>query len=152
MKTSHKFIIDATALIFYLLAANPTLTGLAVHEWMSLGIIIVFLVHCIANFDWIIDTIKKHKANASTANLVLDVTILVVFMVVTVSGLMVSRHVLPLLGFVAPGYFFWSPLHSIAAKVMLALLLVHVVVHFKWVATLRRRKGQKNTDEGVAHE
>ena len=38
------------------------------------------------------------------------------FMVATVSGLMVSGTVLPVLGLYAPGYFFWDPLHAIAAK------------------------------------
>jgi hypothetical protein len=64
-------------------------------------------------------------------------------MSVTVSGLMVSRHILPLFGLVAPDYFFWNPLHSIAAKILLALLVVHVVVHGKWLWGLlvnRRKK------------
>jgi hypothetical protein len=140
MKTSHNLIIDVVALVVYLVAANPAITGLAIHEWVSLGIIVVFLVHCSVHFDWIVDTVKRHAANISTANLILDVITLVVFMVVTVSGLLVSRHILPLLGFVAPGYFFWSPVHAIAAKVLLALLFVHVVVHFKWFASLVKRK------------
>jgi uncharacterized protein HemY len=55
-----------------------------------------------------------------------------VFMVVTVSGIMVSRHILPLFGLVAPGYFFWNPLHSLSAKMLLALVVIHIVIHAGW--------------------
>jgi hypothetical protein len=150
----HRLAIDIVALVIYLVAANPALTGLLVHEWISLGIIIVFIIHCAVNFDWIVDTVKKHKPNTHTMNLVLDIALLVVFLVVTVSGLMVSRHILPLFGLVAPGYFFWSPLHSISAKILLALLVVHIVVHFKWFTLLIKRKKKENIEplEEDTHE
>jgi hypothetical protein len=64
-------------------------------------------------------------------------------MLVTVSGLMVSRHILSLLGFVAPGYFFWNPLHSISAKILLAVLLIHIVVHWKWFLSLFNQRSNK---------
>lgn len=50
-------------------------------------------------------------------------------MTVTVSGLGVSGTVLHAFGLYVDGYFVWAPLHAIAAKVLLALLLVHVAVH-----------------------
>jgi hypothetical protein len=77
---------------------------------------------------------------STTGNLVLDVATLVTFMVVTVSGLGVSRHILPLFDLVSPGYFFWNPLHSISAKVLLALLVVHIVVHWRWLWGLVKKK------------
>lgn len=43
--------------------------------------------------------------------------------------------------------YFWDPLHAIAAKVLLALLLVHLVVHWKWLYRFFRKRGK---DEGVA--
>ncbi|GHT79215.1 hypothetical protein FACS1894104_3540 [Actinomycetota bacterium] len=140
MKPAHNLIIDIVALVVYFVAANPAITGLAIHEWLSLGLVVVLFIHCLVHVDWIVDTIKRHKTNASTANLALDVATLIVFMVVTVSGLMVSRHILPAMGLVAPGYFFWTPLHSISAKLLLALLLIHIVAHWKWLAKLFGRK------------
>ena len=37
--------------------------------------------------------------------------------------------VLPALGLYARGYFFWDPLHAASAKVLLALLLVHLALN-----------------------
>jgi hypothetical protein len=112
----------------------------------------VFIVHVAQHYDWVIDTFRKawrSPSLATTGNLVLDVATVVVFMVVTVSGIMVSRHILPALGLVAPGYFFWNPLHSLFAKVLLALLVVHVVVHAKWLwaffKSWRRDKGDEDS-------
>jgi hypothetical protein len=137
-------IIDILAALIYLVAANPLITGWAVHEWISLGLILILIVHCAVHYDWLIQTIKRHTERASIANLILNVVTLVVFAVVTVSGLAVSRHILPLFGLVSGGYFFWVPVHAISAKVLLALIVVHVAVHAKWiVAALRVKSADK---------
>ena len=97
MKRSH-VLFDVAALVVYLLAANPALTGIPLHEFIGLGAFIV-------------------------------------------AGVMVSGTVLPSMGLYASGYHFWDPLHAVAAKVMLAALLVHVVVRGPAaLAVLRRRK------------
>ena len=77
----------------------------------------------------------------------LDALIVVGFMVATVSGLMVSGTVLQVLGLYVPGYFFWDPLHAIAAKLLLALLVVHVAVHARWIVRMARKgKGDDELD------
>ena len=82
---------------------------------------------------------------ARTGNAVLDLVIVAVVMVVMVSGVMVSGAVLPALGLYADGYYFWDPLHAIAAKALLALLLVHVVAHWRWlVGFFKNGKGERH--------
>jgi hypothetical protein len=129
-----RLIIDFLAAVIYLVAANPLITGLALHEWLSCGLLIVFIVHCAIDLDTVFAWIRSREAGASRLHLLLDGFTLVVFMACTVSGLLVSRYILPLFGLVAPGYFFWLPLHSLTAKMLLALLLVHVAVHLPWFA------------------
>jgi hypothetical protein len=151
MKASQSLVVDVIAAAVYLIAANPAITGLAIHEWVSLGVLFVFVVHVAQHYDWIIDAFKKTWRNpslATTGNLILDVLTVVVFMVVTVSGIMVSRHILPMFGLVAPGYFFWNPLHALFAKLLLAILIVHVVVHAKWLWAFFKslRHGKSNED------
>lgn len=141
MRSNHRLVIDLVAAAVYLIAANPVFTGLLIHEWISLGIVIVLIVHVAASFDPALAALRRRADRFGIANLVLDGALLVVFMVVAVSGIMVSRHILPLLGFVAPGYFFWNPLHAISAKLLLALLIVHVAAHFKWFVALLPKRG-----------
>jgi hypothetical protein len=136
MKFSQVLVIDALAAAIYLIAANPAITGLLVHEWASLGVFLVIIIHTAQHYDGVIDAFKRlrqHPPFATIGNLVLNILTAVVFMVVIVSGIMVSRHILPALGLVAPGYFFWNPLHALFAKVLLALLILHVVIHGQWL-------------------
>ena len=44
MKNAYNLWIDVVALIVYLIVANPIITGLAIHEWISLGVFIIFIV------------------------------------------------------------------------------------------------------------
>ncbi|QOS69031.1 DUF4405 domain-containing protein [Eggerthella guodeyinii] len=138
--------VDAACLLVYLVAANPAVTGIGVHEWVGIGVLLAFLVHVAMHVDWVVEAVKSAAARPSwvrTGNLVLDALIVVAFMTVTVSGLMVSGAVLAAFGLYADGYYFWDPLHATAAKVLLALLLVHVVAHGKWlVGFFKNRKGE----------
>jgi hypothetical protein len=155
MKVPQLLVVDIIVAVVYLIAANPAITGLAIHEWVSLGVLVVFIVHVAQHYDWVIDTFRKawrSPSLATTGNLVLDVLTVVVFMVVTVSGIMVSRHILPALGLVAPGYFFWNPLHALFAKVLLALLVVHVVAHAKWLWAFFKSLRHKGDEDSSVEE
>ena len=138
--------IDVAALAVFLAVANPALTGIGVHEWLGLGMLLVFFVHALLHADWAVEALRGSIARPSwgcTGNLVLDALIVVALMAVTVSGIMVSGAVLPTFGWYAQGYYFWDPLDAMSAKALLALLLVHVVVHGKWLARVFK-KGEKH--------
>lgn len=150
MDGKRLFAVDAAALAAYLAAANPALTGVAVHEWLGIGVLVAFFVHAVQHAGWVADAVRgsiRNPSLARTGNLVLDALVLAAFMVVTVSGLLISGAVLPAFGLYAGGYYFWDPLHAIAAKALLALLLVHVVVHWRWVASFSGKgKGDVRAD------
>ena len=136
-----RLVVDVVALAVYALVANPAWTGIGLHEWASLGLFVVFIVHCAMHVDWVVETfagLVRRPSPARTGNLVLDALTLAALMTTAVSGILVSGAVLPALGLYADGYYFWDPLHAISAKVLLALLLVHVVAHWKWLYNFLR--------------
>lgn len=142
-------VIDVVAIVVYAVVANPALTGIGLHEWLSLGVFVAFLVHVAMHVDWVVDACRSGFGQgglARTGNLVLDVLILVVFAVCVVSGLMVSGALLQAFGVYATGYFFWDPLHAASAKALLALLLVHVVAHWGWISHMVFRKKGRTPD------
>jgi len=143
VKTTRDLIIDAVLLAVYLIAANPATTGLLVHEWVSIGALLVALVHTVLHWDWTVETVKRFLGVLAVAprwNLVIDAGMLAAFVAVMVSGFGVSRHVLLAFGYFAPGYFVWKPVHSISAVVLLALVVVHLVMHWRWIATAVRTR------------
>ena len=140
-KVKTSLVIDLVALVVYLVVANPAFTSIAIHEWLGIAVFVVFVVHVAQHASWVADTVCTAFAQPSLARtgfLVLDVLILIAFMTCTVSGLLVSGAVLPALGLYADGYFFWDPLHAASAKLLLALLVIHVVAHARWIAGLFR--------------
>lgn len=57
--------IDAVALAAYALAALPGFTGVPVHEWLGVGVFVVFLVHGAAHGAWVAGTIRPAGARVS---------------------------------------------------------------------------------------
>ena len=151
-KMKRSLAVDAVALLVYLAVANPAVTGVPVHEWLGIAVFVAFLVHVVQHVDWAADAVKAafgHPSVGRTGHLLLDALILVAFMVCTVSGLLISGTVLPALGLYADGYFFWNPLHAASAKLLLALLVVHVAAHWRWIANALR-KGRGTGERGDA--
>ena len=143
--------IDIAALAVYLVAANPAVTGIGIHEWLGLGMLVIFFVHAAMHVDWVIEAVRRSFVRLSwarTGNAVLDLVIVAVVMVVMVSGVMVSGAVLPALGLYADGYYFWDPLHAMSAKLLLALMLVHVAVHWPWFAKVLKKRKEKHEGRG----
>ena len=131
---SRKLVIDAVALIAYVVVSLPSLTGVAPHEWLGLAVFLVLAVHLAQHLGQVASSARRAgspgPARAARAGrAVLACLLAVALAVVMVSGLMVSGAVLPALGLYAEGYYFWNPLHAVSAKVLLALLLVHVFIN-----------------------
>ncbi len=154
-KKRNALVVDLVVLAVYLITANPTFTGIDVHEWLGLAVFVVFVAHAAQHGDWVVETARTTFARPSlgrTGHFVLDALIVVAFMTCTVSGLLVSGAVLPALGLYADGFFFWDPLHAASAKVLLALLVVHVVVHWRWIAGLFRKQRAGSEREEAREE
>ena len=142
-------LVDSVALVVYAIAANPVVTGLALHEWLGLGIWVVIVVHCAFHVDQITAT-AKGWANIQPArkfNLVVDALMVVALIVCVVSGLLISGTVLRAFGLYADGYYLWNPMHAASAKVLLALILVHLVGHFRQIADLFKQVRERKAHE-----
>ena len=117
MKRSHA-LFDIAVLAVYLLAANPALTGIPLHEFLGLGAFIMVAAHVVESGEGL-------GGRGRVGQLVLNAVLLLALAVCVVSG-----------------YHFWDPLHAVAAKVLLAALLVHLVVRAPAaLAVLRQRRG-----------
>lgn len=136
--------VDAAVFLVYAGAAVPALTGVPAHEWLGLALLVPVVVHCALHADWItaaLARLGRGGGPAHAALLALDAALLASFMTVLVSGLGISGTALQALGLYADGYYVWGPLHAVAAKALLALLLVHVAVHAGTLYNLLKRRG-----------
>lgn len=139
-------VVDALALVLYVVVSLPALTGVGVHEWLGLGVGVVLLVHGVQHIDFVGRLLAARCSLCATGRMLLDVALVLSVVVVALSGLMESGAVLPTFGLYAEGYYFWGPLHAASAKVLLALLIVHGALNIGSVWRLMRHRCAKETE------
>lgn len=140
-----KLVIDAVALVAYVIVSLPSLTGVAPHEWLGLAVAVVLIVHLAQHLGHVVSSARRAAspgpARAVRAGrAVLAVLLGIALAVCVTSGVMVSGAVLPAFGLYAEGYYFWNPLHAVSAKVLLALLLIHLFLNAGMAYRLLQRK------------
>lgn len=139
-------VVDALALVLYVVVSLPALTGVGVHEWLGLGVGVVLLVHGAQHIDFVGRLLAARCSLRATGRMLLDVALVLSVVVVALSDLMESGAVLPTFGLYAEGYYFWGPLHAASAKVLLALLIVHGALNIGSVWRLMRHRCAKETE------
>ncbi len=136
-----RFALDVVALLILLLVNNPALTGIPMHEWLSLGVTVIIAVHLALNWDWTRQAAKrlvKRIRLASTADTVVDAILFVAFVLAMLSGAMISEILAPLFGLTAAGGEMWEGIHGPAAYVTIGALSVHFALHWRWILRLAR--------------
>lgn len=154
-KTSIRFLLDAVVLVAYLAATDPSLTGIPVHEWLSIGVALALAVHVALDWDWTVKTVRyflRRLLTVSRFDLVVDVVLFIGFAAVMLSGFLVSKVVLALFGIPVPFGPVWPMLHSVSAKLLLPVLGLHVGLHWRWLLTVAKRllPGSATTREEAA--
>lgn len=155
MSNTSKLALDATVLVAYLLANNPGATGIAVHEWLSIGLALVICMHAALSWDWIVSTAKRLFAKAKAApklNLVVDSVLFLSFVTVMLSGLLISKVVLGAVGIHVATGGVWRVLHTLSSDVALWALAIHFALHWKWIADTVKRMLTRKTLAPVAIE
>ena len=142
-RASFLFWLDLVLLLTFALLQEPETTGLWGHEWISIGLSALLIVHLLVNWRWIVGALRRyatssrrHQVNA------------------WLNGLLYSsrwssrsspdysssaRFVLPSLGLGPSEIKIWRQLHSFVAGVTLAVLGLHVAINWDWIANVIRR-------------
>lgn len=135
-------VVDAAALAVFAVVSLPSLTGYAAHEWIGLVLTVALAVHLAMRLDRAL-RLRGGSGVGRALRIALDALLAVTLVICAVSGVFVSGAVLPALGLYAEGYWLWDPLHAASAKLLLALLIVHLAVNARAVAGLiEKGKGE----------
>ena len=141
VRTRLDFWFDAVLLVAYTLAYSLGFTGLAIHEWLGLGIGLALLLHLTLHWDWVVRTTRKLfvRGGRDRGIWLLNLALLVVMTLCVLSGVLISQVALYQLGIsVHPGPF-WTNMHDTTSKLTLILASVHVAVRWRWIASVARR-------------
>lgn len=138
-----KLLVDAGALGSFLIATAPRFSGLSIHEWLSLGLAVVNIVHLLLNWSWITTITRRLFSKTLTwkqrFGYVLNVLLFIDFVVIMVTGLAISEVALPQLGLQLPRSMAWRGIHGLASDVGVIILGLHLGLHWQWlVGTISR--------------
>lgn len=141
-KNYTKIVIDLMMAITFVLLMNPrVLDGLPFHEIAGLIIGVAILVHIGLNFRWVVNTTKKifdsKLPNKTRFSYLLNILLLISMATVIVTGILISRVVLPSLAI--QGNHSIRGLHSFSADATLALVGLHIGVHWQWIMSICKR-------------
>lgn len=135
-KNYTKMVLDLMMAITFVLLMNPrVLNGLPFHEMAGLVIGVAILVHIALNYRWVINTTKKIFApelpRKTRFSFLLNILLLILMTTVIVSGILISRVVFPNISI--EGDHFVRGIHSFSSDATLALVGLHIGVHWQWI-------------------
>jgi hypothetical protein len=142
MSQKTNLYVDIAILIGFLVAYEPALTGIAFHEWLSLAFASAMIVHLLLHWDWVVQiTLQFFRKlfHSSRLNYVINLALLIDFVTIMLSGLMISRSVLPAFGLQIAINSAWRFLHFSAANFSLVLIGLHLALHWKWILSTTKR-------------
>lgn len=142
MPAKTNLIVDSLIFIAFLVAFEPSLTGIAIHEWLSLAFAATLVIHVILHWDWVIQVgVKFFRKlfHSSRLNFVIDAILFIAFILVMLSGLLISKAILPTLGIQIAVSQSWRFLHSWSADISVFMLALHFALHWKWIINTFKR-------------
>jgi uncharacterized protein DUF4405 len=140
-RTRLDFWFDGVLLVAYTLAYSLGFTGLAIHEWLGIGIGLALLLHLALHWDWVVRTTRRLLSRGGRDRVIwlVNLALLLAMTLCVLSGVLISRVALYQLGISVPGSPFWAVLHDTTAKLTLALVPVHAALRWRWVVSVGRR-------------
>jgi len=148
-KTILLLLVDAVLLGGFWLVNQVKLTGIAFHECFGLAMGLILVLHLAEHWRWVVKVVKKffHRSgNMQRLRLVLDIVGFAAFVTIIVSGMLMSRSVLPALGLTGLHSRSLNMIHVIATNVTTAMIAGHLLLNvgtvFKMVKSMLP-KGRK---------
>jgi hypothetical protein len=136
-KQKTNWILDAVLFIGFLMTFFLDWTGLSWHQWLGVFLGTLAFYHLLIHWKWVAAVTRRFTGNTSRQSRVyylLDWSILLTFLVIGISGLVVSTWLNLDLG----NYLLWKDLHVYSSIASLVLILIKIAVHWRWVVKTAR--------------
>lgn len=140
--TKVNYLIDLLIFIAFLVAMDPRLTGIAIHEWLSIAFGAAIIIHLLLHWKWLVATTSRFfrkVARQARLNYILNALFFIDMTLIIFTGIMISEAALPLLGIRFDPNFLWRRLHSMTADAGVFILGLHVALHWKWIVNTTKR-------------
>ena len=134
---SQRFILDMILLVWMLGIALHKVTGDLIHEWLSVMLIPLLMLHLLWNWEVIWGTGKQFGNPRfpwrQKFNFIWNILLYTCMGVVMLTGILISRDFLPRLGILIPNDGFMSFIHKRSIFVLYMMLGIHLGMHWNWI-------------------
>lgn len=128
-KQSVKIIVDVIMTVILMLLMAFELIGRTAHEWLGVGMFVMFVSHHILNRKWISHLLKGKYTPIRIFQTLLAVLVLVCILCSMVSGIVLSRYVFSFLP-IEGGRSWARTLHMIGAYWGFVFMSLHLGIHW----------------------
>ena len=118
--------VGMTGLLPLLMAYS--LIGEAVHEWMGIFMLLLFILHHALNFSWYRNLFRGHYSVSRILKTISALFLIPVMLALPVSGIMMSRHIFPGLG---NSLSLVRTVHLFASYWGFVLMSLHIGLHWR---------------------
>ena len=130
--------IDAGLLIGFLVSFLLDFTGLTLHQWLGVAVGVGAGVHLLLHWSWF-KSVTLHlfgrTSSRARAFYAVDVSILLGFSLILLSGLVISTWLALPLG----SYALWKNLHVVASVFTLWVVVLKIGLHWRWIVKVVER-------------
>lgn len=137
-KMTAKICVDIGMTIALLLLMPYELVGQTAHEWLGIGMFVLFLTHHILNRKWSGNLLKGGYTPLRIWQTLLVVLVLLCMVGSMVSGVILSRHVLSFLP-ISGGRSFARSLHMVSAYWGFVWMSLHLGFHWSMMMVMARK-------------
>lgn len=127
--------------ILFILLLDTAITGLQLHELIGIGIFVLFIIHKLLNYKWIIAVTKNifgKKTKLKTRIMyILDVLILMAVTLTVLSGIFISKSLFTWI--IVSNTAFWKTIHSPVAYLSFILISIHLGLHWQYIMAAFRK-------------
>lgn len=129
MQKRWNAILDCMMVLLLLLLMAYSLIGEAIHEWLGIAMLLLFLGHHALNWRWYRSLPRGKWPPVRVFQAVVNTALLLVMVGLAVSGIILSRYVFALLP-VQGGRSFARTLHMLSAYWGFCIMCLHLGLHW----------------------
>ncbi len=105
-----------------------SLIGEALHEWLGIAMLSLFLIHHLLNLRWHKNLFRGKYNSQRTVGIVVNIMISICMILMGISGITMSNHVIHL-EFLSDGISLARKLHLVCSHWLFVLTSIHVGMH-----------------------
>ena len=127
MKKHIRILVDCGMVLLLPLLMAYSLVGEAAHEYLGIGMFLLFVIHHILNIAWWKNLFRGKYAPIRIVGTVLNFVLVIIMLALPISGMILSRHVFRFLHF--GGASTARTVHLMASYWGLVLMSLHAGMH-----------------------